>query len=226
MTPNSPKSRTFLSFLAVTSFVLAACVTINVYFPEAAVKDLSEQIEDAVARKAAEQGEIPPEEAPEPDEEQEQDQESSSSGDGPFLARALDRTLGLLFALTAPSVHAQQVAEPEVTNPAIRRIIESRAQRVGELERYKDAGAVGESNEALVAIRDLSNLPLPDRAKAQKIVREENADRERMFKEIAAATGAELSQLAQIQETYARTLRERASKGHWIQQPNGEWTQK
>ena len=46
-------------FFAAASILLAtiavvACVTINVYFPEAAVKDLSEKIEDAVAREAAE----------------------------------------------------------------------------------------------------------------------------------------------------------------------------
>ena len=34
---------------------LAACITINVYFPEAAVKELSQQIEDEVQRKAADE---------------------------------------------------------------------------------------------------------------------------------------------------------------------------
>ncbi len=42
--------------------VLAACITINVYFPEAAVKELSQQIEEEVQKKAA--GEPTP--APEP----------------------------------------------------------------------------------------------------------------------------------------------------------------
>ena len=43
--------------LAVSMLVLplvVACVTINVYFPEAAVKDLSERIEAAVAQQASE----------------------------------------------------------------------------------------------------------------------------------------------------------------------------
>ena len=39
---------------SLAAALVLACVTINVYFPEAAVKDLSEKIEDAVAREAAE----------------------------------------------------------------------------------------------------------------------------------------------------------------------------
>ncbi len=45
--------------------ILAACVTINVYFPEAAVKDLSEQIEEEILQQAAEErGATAAEEAP------------------------------------------------------------------------------------------------------------------------------------------------------------------
>ena len=119
-----------------------------------------------------------------------------------------------------------EVAAPEITNPAIRKIIQSRAGRVRELNRYKASGALGEDNRALVEVRQLDALPLQERAAVQKLVKAENADRERMFKEIAAATGTDLSHLPRIRTTYATTLRQKARQGDWIQMPDGSWRQK
>ncbi len=134
-----------------------------------------------------------------------------------------------LFAAMPLAVHtsrAQQVAAPEMTNPTIQQIIQSRAGRVRELNRHKASGLLGESNTALVDIRDPQVLSLQERAAVQKLVRDENADRERMFKEIAAATGTDLSQLPQIRERYARAPREHARSNDWIQMPDGSWRKK
>ncbi len=211
-----------ISAALLAAVTALACVTINVYFPEAAVKDLSEKIEDAVAREA----EAGAEPAAEP-----QGEGSGGAGLVSRLRSGFEIALGTALHLLGPApAHAQppssQVAAPEITNPAIRRIIQSRAARVNRLDRYKAAGAVGEDNKALVQVRDLSALPLQERAAVQKLVRDENADRERMFKEIAAATGADLSQLPQIQKTYATTLRQNARRGDWIQLPDGRWETK
>ena len=54
----------------------------------------------------------------------------------------------------------------------------------------------------------------------------ENADREELYKEVAAAKGVDLSQLPKIRETYAATLRERAKPGEWIQGTDGGWKPK
>ena len=119
-----------------------------------------------------------------------------------------------------------QVAAPEITNPAIRKIIQSRATRVQQLNKYKASGSLGENNQALVEIRRLDALPLQERAAVQTLVKAENEDRERMFKEIAAATGTDLSQLPKIRSTYATTLRQKARRLDWIQMPDGSWRHK
>ncbi len=202
-----------------------ACITINVYFPEAAVRDLSEKIENAVAEEAAkaataeDSGDV---DAP---------SESASAIDAPARPSDLLRQAVLSWALewTADEVMAQPssgVAAPEITNPAIRKIVESRGQRLPEIQPFKTSGVLGENKDALLELRSLDSLSLQDRAKVQKLVKAENADRERMFKEIAAATGTDLSQLPQIQATYAATLRDNAAKGEWIQLPDGTWKQK
>ncbi len=189
--------------------VTLACVTINVYFPEAAIKDLSKQIEDQVQKEAAKQ---PAPEAPAP-----------PSPDKPKggAARLLDLALGVTPAL------AQEVVAPEVSSPAIRKIIESRAARVAQIDAFKAQGVIGENNRALLEARSLDKLAdLKARAQVQQLVKAENADRDALFKEIAAAKSVDLSQLPKIQETYATTLRDNARPGDWIQLPDGTWKQK
>lgn len=185
---------------------VAACITVNVYFPEAAIKDLSKQIEEQVQKEAAKQ------------EGDKKDPEAAPQGGG---------SSSLLDAILGVSVAHAQVAEPTVTSPAIRKIIQSRAARVADLDRYKDQGVIGENNQGMVEARNLETLSdLKARAEVQRLVKAENADREELYKEIAAAEGVELSQLPRIKETYAGTLRANAKPGHWIQEPGGAWKQK
>ncbi len=207
---NQPASKT--AFILVATAVIAfGCVTINVYFPEEAIKDLSERIEDEVERVAG-------------------------AGTASFRhQQALDGQRSLwayvaepLLRLTAGQAYAQgdAVAAPEVTNPAIRKIIDSRAARLAELNRFKASGAIGETNKGDVAVRNLDSLDLRDRAAVQRLVKSENKDRDALYKEIAAAKSVDLSQAPRIRATYAATLREKAKPGDWIQMPDGTWRQK
>ncbi len=133
----------------------------------------------------------------------------------------------VLVAATAmgAGAFAQGIAAPEITNAAIRAILASRSARLESIHRHLSRGAFGENNKALLQARDLSALPLQERAAVQKLLREENADRESMFIEIAAATGTDLSQLPRIRERYAAALRADARRGDWIQMPDGSWRQ-
>ncbi len=199
-----------LVFVTLT-VVLAACVTINVYFPEAAIKDLSEQIEEEIRTQAEEEAGADAD----PDESEEAAEESAVRGGG----------LGLLFGVTP--AHAQDVPSPHVSNPAIRKIIDSRAGRLPEVQKYKRLGAVGENNKGLLEVIKLDAVTdLRERAAVQRVVKAENADRETLYKEIAAAEGVDHSQIPRIRETYAETLRKNARSGDWIQSPGGEWKQK
>ena len=199
--------------LAIAPVLLtAACFTINVYFPEAAIQDLSNKIEDQVAKEAAAKAAAAPPATTPPAEPAEKPGQSSS---------VLDLLLG------TPVAHAEEVAAPEATSPAIRKIIDSRAGRLADLNAFKARGVIGENNQGLVETRNLETLAdLKARADVQRLVKSENADREELYKEVAAAKGVDLSQLPKIRETYAATLRERAKPGEWIQGADGAWKQK
>ena len=203
------RTRIVVAVLAVLAVV--ACITINVYFPEEAVRDLSQQIEAEVQQQAG--GEPATAEPP-------VTPTALPSGDGP---------VAFILSLGASTAWAQEgnVPPPEITNPAIRTIIASRAARLDDLDHWKSAGVLGETNRALVEVRDLSSVSgLKERAEVQRLVRDENADREQLFREIAAAKNVDLSQLERIRTTYAETMRANARPGDWIQRPDGEWERK
>lgn len=219
----SPLLASTLRLIALTSILFAwCCVTVNVYFPETAVRNLAEKIEDAVDRQAAEgsDGAAPSDSA----------SLNSSSTATTLAGAALARWLGSALVTFLPAGTAygasDEVAAPEITNPAIRKIIQQRAARIVRVSQLKAQGVLGEGKDALLEVRALDSLSLQERAGAQKLVRDENADREEMFKEIAAATGTDLSQLPQIRATYAATLRDRARSGDQIQKPDGTWIKK
>jgi uncharacterized protein YdbL (DUF1318 family) len=197
--------------------VVVACITVNVYFPEAAVKELSQQIEDEVRRgAAAEPSPVPtPEATPTPV------AEPGGSTTASLLSFVV--SLGATTAYAAEN----EVAAPEISNPAIRKIIDSRAARLDAVNAAKTKGVIGENNQALLEVRNLDAVQaLKERADLQKLVKAENADREQLFKEIAAAKNVDLAQLPQIRATYAETLRENARPGDWMQLPDGAWVQK
>lgn len=200
---------------------LAACVTINVYFPEAAIKDLSKQIEQEVQRQAAREAAQPGKATP-PAQQQAPPAPQAERPRGPNAGAGL---FDALFGVTP--AYAQAVPQPEVSNPAIRKIIDSRAARVAEINKYKASGVLGENNKGLLEARALDTLPdLKARAEVQRLVKAENTDRDQLYREIAAAKGVDPSQLDKVRETYAVTLRENAKAGEWIQMPDGAWKQK
>jgi uncharacterized protein YdbL (DUF1318 family) len=200
------KNRALIAALALS----AGCVTIQVYFPAAKIQSLSEQIESEVQRKAAEQ------------------QPAESHEVQPAAPTTEAPKQSLLEAIVGgrPAWAADEVPAPDVTSPAIRALIDSRASRVAELNRYKSQGLVGENNQALVEARGLDSVTdLALRAAVQRLIDAENKDRRLLFDEIAAAEGVDRSQIPRIQSTYAQTLRRHARPGDWVQAADGSWSQ-
>ena len=186
-------------------FVVAACVTINVYFPAAAAERAAEKFVGDVLGEPKEEGSLfNPLELP----------------SGPVLVAAA----GLLDFLVADA-QAQQ-AEIEINTPQINAIKARMAERQRMyLDSFFDAGAVGFSSDGLVTVRDRSAVPLSERRNLESVVADENRDRRAVYREIAVANGhAEWEQ--DIQETFAKEWVRNARKGWYYQDSNGAWRQK
>jgi len=148
----------------------------------------------------------------------------------PRLRRALATftILAMAVAAGANPVLAQDSGEADPAGSSrgvILDIVDSRARRLPDLERYKAAGIIGENNRAHVEI--LKPFKNPTKLERLKLVVEgENADRERLYAALAAGAGGGPDGLAEVRESYAELLRNSARRGEWIQLPDGKWRKK
>lgn len=192
------------------ALVLGACVTINIYFPAAAAEEAARTIVRDVLQ--TEETEAVPA-TPGGDKQ-------SAQGLGLSLMVLAGRTLDYLV----PAAQAAQ-ANIDINTAAIRSIRASMQQRQSQLSAFYRSGAAGFDNRGDVAIRDLAAAPLADRNRLKKLVADENADRARLYTEIARANGHP-EWAGQVRDTFARVWVEEALKGYWYQDGGGAWRQR
>jgi len=123
------------------------------------------------------------------------------------------------------SIHlANSAPNLEIDTPAINALKSSMQGRHGQLAPSYDSGAIGLTNNGLIALRDAKALPLKDRQGINALVASENNDRNKLYLEIAAANGhPEWS--SSIQDAFAGRWIDKAQTG-WYYQSAGGWMQK
>jgi uncharacterized protein YdbL (DUF1318 family) len=214
--PESLRRGLRVARLALAGVLVAACVTINVYFPAAAAEKAADQIIDAVTG-GIQQGGGARTPAPPADPSTTR---STPASDG-FLVATLGR---VLYALV-PAAHAQE-ANLDISSAEIRALTASMNARFGQLQKYFDSGAVGLTQNGLIEVRDASAAPLPERPVVTRLVAEDNRDREALYNEIAKANGHP-EWAADIRKTFARRWVERGARTGWYyQNAAGAWVQK
>lgn len=190
---------------ALPVLLLGACVTINIYFPAAAAEKAADKVIDEVWGKQPGQEDV----APEP-----------SSNYDPGHAK-------VLLALLELSVPAAQAASADIniSTPSIKKIEASMRDRHRQLVEYYDGGAVGLTQDGLIALRDPKAVPLKARQEVSQLVAAENRDRNALYREIAKANGQPEWE-KDIRATFARRWIDRAQSGWWYQDGGGGWKQK
>ncbi len=190
-------SRSMAALVAL--LFVGACVTVNIYFPAAEVSKTADQIvEDVYA-------------APEGENAAPQGVPPSSS-----LAR-------MLASLVSPAVaHAQQ--ETTVSNAAIRGLKDQIAQNHQQLVPFYNSGNVGIAADGSLALRNNDGLSVQQVASVQRIIAADNAARRTLYAEVAKALNT--TETGRVQAVFARTWRDKAQSGWWIQEDNGAWRQK
>ncbi|RPI07490.1 MAG: DUF1318 domain-containing protein [Zetaproteobacteria bacterium] len=190
--------------VGLSMVLLVSCVTVNIYFPAAAIQKAADQIVDDVRQT--------PEQAPEQKPEPTPDKKSH---------------LGWLQYVTigAPTAHAAAV-DVNVSTPAIRALKASMANRFPQLQPLYGKGALGETNTGLVAVRDTGALSLKERADVSRLVDEENRYRTAAYTEIVKANNLGMNTLPEVQKLFANSWRGKSASGWWIQQDNGQWAKK
>lgn len=211
---NTPRLR-FLARttkLALASVLIAACVTINVYFPAAAAEKAADQIIDSITGESGAARPAPTGQAPTGRFEHEQPN---------LLVAALGHAL---YAIV-PAAQAQE-ANLDISSPEIRAITASMQSRFGQLVKYFDSGALGMTRSGLIEVRDASGVPLQERAVLTRLVAEDNRDREALYTAIATANNHP-EWADDIRRTFAGRWVERGARPGWYyQNASGAWVQK
>jgi uncharacterized protein len=186
---------------------LAACVTVNVYFPAAAAEKAADTIiEDIYGEGSG----------------AEQDPEKPADDRGSERFEDNREALGKLIEMLLPVAQAQ----PDITiaTPGIAKLKAAMKRRHAALLPFYQSGAVGMTRDGLVAIRDLSVVPPPDRNTVKQLVAEENRDRNALYPEVARANGHPEWE-REIRTIFAQRWIANAPAGWWYQGPGG-WQQK
>ena len=188
--------------LALGALALAACVTINVYFPAAEAQEAAAEFVDKVIGDDARKDEPTPVKPPQ--------------------ASLQPRFTLLSFVLSDAQA---QTVDITIRTPAIQAIQARMAARFQDsLEAHFDSGALGFGSDGLIVVRDASKIALKDRVGVNQLVSEDNRDRKAVYREIAVANGHPEWE-AQIRDTFAKQWIASAHAGWWYQDGTA-WKQK
>lgn len=184
------------------ALVLTACVTVNIYFPAAAVQRAADKIVDETWGEQGKEGvQSPPK-------------------SGALMAQKVYALVGF-----ASEAHAQE-PDINVSNPAIRTLKDSIKTHSGSIKPFMDKGNVGINRDGLLVVRSTEGLNLKERAEVQQLVEAENRDREALYAEIARANNFPKERVADIRRIFAKSWIEQARAGWWIQDAQGNWGRK
>lgn len=190
-----------ISFFLV--FFLSACVTVNIYFPAAAVQRAADKIVEETWGGPGGTGGM--KEGP------------SSKG---FTINRAYSSLGITREAFA------QEADINVSNPAIRALKDSIKQRSDAIKPFMDRGNVGITKDGLLSVRTTEGLNLKERAEVNQLLDAENRDREALYAEIAKANNFPSVAVPKIKAIFAKSWTDQAKAGWWIQDNQGNWRRK
>src|SRR4030042_463063 len=133
----------------------------------------------------------------------------------------MKKRYALGMGATVGTAFAQE--ESTVSNPAIRALKESIADHLASMMPSFAAGKIGLTNKGLVEIRDEAGLNLQPQAALRKLVKEDNADRMKLYEEVAKALNIEASQIERIPKIFPENWIKAAKAGWGGQEEDGDW---
>jgi uncharacterized protein YdbL (DUF1318 family) len=186
---------TLLCPLALLTF---GCVTINLYFPEAEIRDAAEQIVEEVRPDIGEtEGAYLP-----------------THGSAPG------------FALFPTAYAAEKKLKTDSTNAVVKRILAALKKRFAKLIPYFRRGALGEGYDGYLALRDYKSLNLKEQRDVKALLAAENKDRKNLYAEIAKLNGVEKSRIKDVASIFGEKWREKCKPGWWIEPKKKKWEKK
>lgn len=169
-----------LGVMAVFLAGVFACVTINIYFPAEKVESVAGEIVKDIRGQGAEGSEAVPKSEPE---------------------SSLQERWFALFPFVG-AAWAEDVTV--VSNPAIRALKESMKSRYPLLRPFYQKGAIREGDDGFLVQTGSGEVSLKEKRDLNTLVSAENADRRRLYQEVAKALNIDPSQVDRIGGIFAK----------------------
>lgn len=199
--------KAFKIMFVTALLVLTACVTINIYFPAVEAQEAAEKIVDEILG----------------DEIQRQ---APGKDDQSMELRRLEPGYAMnLLDFLIPTAAAEGMVKFDADTPTVRKLQASMKKRHGQLKAFYESGAIGYTQDALVAVRDLKAVPLKQRGQLKNLISAENNDRNHLYQEIARANGHPEWQ-KDVRATFAKTWIDNAPGGWFYRNGQGAWVRK
>jgi hypothetical protein len=198
--------------LGALFFIVGSCmmITVNIYFPEKEVKEAFKTLEKELMTPEGEKQKPNPDTKP-----------------GSFL-----KFEWVTSAFAQEPGLSDKIAEIVKRMPDVVNAYKEMGARIGDVDRIRDNGAVGEGKDGMLTIRDEKLLS----SDQKKIIAAENEDRKTVINGMTRAiirinrvpeNEQNLKQvMPQAVEQFAALRRESAKKGWWIQASDGNWSRK
>ena len=134
----------------------------------------------------------------------------------------------LLFACLAVPAAAGPTASEinlDIGTPPVMVAKHTLAQRSSRLIRFYEAGVIGLGNDGMIKIHDGSRLTLTQRQIAEKLIDQENPERNSLIYAIAEAHGGKEAQPA-VRAAQIKRWKDQFHSGWWIEDAQGNWYKK
>ncbi|WP_300454074.1 DUF1318 domain-containing protein [Accumulibacter sp.] len=133
--------------------------------------------------------------------------------------------LFLLLSLPLAAAPTSDQINLDIGTPPVVIVKHSLAQRASRLVRFYEAGVIGLGYDGMVKLRDGSRLTLAQRQIAEKLIDNENPDRNSLIYALAEAQGGQAAEPA-ARAAQVRRWKEQFRSGWWVEDAGGRWSQK
>ena len=179
-------------------FLVAACVTVHVNFPEGAVqKATDDYVKELYKAKSKSEGQ-------------------SNSDQGSFV---------FPFEFISSSMAQTTIEEFKVKSAKAMDIQARQKNRLSEIDKYKVKGFLGETEDGMLVLRNAESLKGLMKKKVMQLLNEENMDRQELYTEVADSNSLAPAQGGTLKKSFARSFQAASPRGTWIQ-TGGSWKQK
>ena len=127
------------------------------------------------------------------------------------------------LSLQAASAASGDPINLDIGTPPVVVVKHSLAQRASRLVRFYDAGIIGLGYDGMVKMRDASRLTLAQRQIAEKLIDNENPDRNSLIYALAEAHGGQVYEPA-ARAAQVKRWKEQFHSGWWIEDAPGKWS--